>query len=64
MQSLFENQRRYRRPTASDGRCAGCVWSCIQETKSVYTTIACYVTDEKACYDLEDIQYSIFEHAS
>ncbi len=31
--------------------------------KQVYTTIARYVTGEKACCYLEDIQYCIFEHA-
>jgi hypothetical protein len=35
-----------------------------KKPKPVYTTIARYhVTCEKACYDPEDIQYSIFEHA-
>ncbi len=30
----IENQRRSRRPTASDGRCARCKWSCIKESKA------------------------------
>ncbi len=34
-----------------------------KKPKSVYITIARYVTGEKACYDPEDIQYRIFEHA-
>ncbi len=33
-----------------------------KKPKLVYTTIARYFTGEKACYDLEDIQYRIFEH--
>jgi hypothetical protein len=34
-----------------------------RKPKPVYTTIARHVTGEKACYDPEDIQYSIYEHA-
>jgi hypothetical protein len=34
-----------------------------KKPKPVYTTIARYVTGEKACYDPEDVQYRIFEHA-
>ncbi len=34
-----------------------------KKPKPLYTTIAFYVAGEKACYDQEDIQYSIFEHA-
>jgi hypothetical protein len=34
-----------------------------KKPKPVYTTIARYVTGEKARYDPEDIQYRIFEHA-
>ncbi len=34
-----------------------------KKPKPVYTTIARYVTGEKASYDPEDIQYCIFKHA-
>jgi hypothetical protein len=34
-----------------------------KKPKLVYTSIARYVTGEKACYDPEDIQYRIFKHA-
>jgi hypothetical protein len=58
MAPQFENQTRPRRPTA-----ARCEWSCIQDTKAgVYTTIARYVTGEKACYAPADLQYRISEH--
>jgi hypothetical protein len=34
-----------------------------KKPRPVYTAITRYVTGENACYDPEDIQYSIFEHA-